>query len=84
MHSSCAGGQCIPGASVTVGTSEETAARIEKMGCIHVQSPATEAVTDREKGIVTTPAYMTAAGPAEVFRGAVEMVRQLDALVSPS
>lgn len=76
--------RCVPGASVTVGTSEETAAQIEKMGCIHVQCPATEAVTDREKGIVTTPAYMTAAGPAEVFRGAVEMVRQLDALVSPS
>ncbi len=76
--------RCIPGASVTVGTQGETAARIEKMGCTHVQCPATEAVTDREKRIVTTPAYMTAAGPAEVFRGAVEMVRELDSLISPS
>ena len=76
--------RCIPGASVTVGTRGETATLIEKMGCLHVQCPPAKAVTDKVMGIVTTPAYMTAAGPGEVFRGAVEMVRELDSLISPS
>lgn len=76
--------RCIPGVSVTIGDHGETAALIREMGCIHVECSATEAFTDNSGKIVSTPAYMTARGPEEVFRGAVEMVKKLDSLVSPS
>ena len=76
--------RCIPGAAVTIGTDRDTAFLIEEMGGRHIECPASEAVADPDLRIVTTPAYMTAAGPEEVYRGAVEMVRKLDSLVSPS
>ena len=76
--------RCIPGISVTIGTNGKTAALIREMGCTHVECSATRAFSDSEMKIVSTPAYMSAKGPEEVFRGAVEMVKKLDVLVSPS
>jgi len=74
--------RCIPGATVTTGTDPKTAKLIEEMGCHHVECSTEEAVTDTEFRIVTTPAYMKAKGPAQVYRGAVRMVEELDKLVS--
>ena len=76
--------RCIPGVSVTVGTDKKTADMLREMGCSHVECSASEAHADKGMKVVSTPAYMTAKGPEEVFRGAVEMVKKLDSLVSPS
>jgi enhancing lycopene biosynthesis protein 2 len=71
----------LPGVTVTIGTDEETAAAIEKMGANHESCAADDAVTDRKNRLVTTPAYMLASGPAEVYAGAVRMVEELKGLL---
>ena len=60
------------------------AALIEEMGCRHVECSAAEAVADPDMMVVTTPAYMTAKGPGEVYAGALEMISKLDSLITPS
>lgn len=70
----------IPGARLTIGTHPETADAINAMGAVHVECPVNESVVDKEKKLVTTPAYMLANGPAEVFEGAVNMVEKLGEL----
>lgn len=76
--------RCLPGAAVTIGSHRETAALIEEMGCRHVECSAAEAVADPDMMVVTTPAYMTAKGPGEVYAGALEMISKLDSLITPS
>lgn len=70
----------IPGARLTIGSHPETAAAINAMGAVHVNCPVNDSVVDMERKIVTTPAYMLASGPAEVFEGAVSMVEKLGEL----
>lgn len=70
----------IPCARLTIGTHPETADAINSMGAIHVNCPVNESVVDKEKKLVTTPAYMLANGPAEVFEGVVNMVEKLGEL----
>lgn len=70
----------IPGARLTIGSHPETAAAINAMGAEHVTCAVDDVVVDRERKIVTTPAYMLASGPAEVFEGAVSMVDKLGEL----
>lgn len=70
----------VPGARVTVGNDPKTARAIETMGAVHVECSVDEAVVDPERKIVTTPAYMLAEGPAQVYAGAVRMVQKLDGL----
>ncbi|MCD4776325.1 MAG: isoprenoid biosynthesis glyoxalase ElbB [Candidatus Aegiribacteria sp.] len=70
----------IPLARLTIGTHPETADAINSMGAIHVNCPVNESVVDKEKKLVTTPAYMLANGPAELFEGVVNMVEKLGEL----
>ncbi|MCD4848857.1 MAG: isoprenoid biosynthesis glyoxalase ElbB [Candidatus Aegiribacteria sp.] len=70
----------IPGARLTIGSHPETADAINVMGAVHVNCPVNDSVVDIERKIVTTPAYMLASGPAEVFEGAVSMVEKLGEL----
>ncbi len=70
----------IPGVRLTIGSHPETADAINSMGAVHVNCPVNDSVVDRERKIVTTPAYMLASGPAEVFEGAVSMVEKLGEL----
>jgi len=70
----------IPGARLTIGSHPETADAINTMGAVHVNCPVNESVVDRERKLVTTPAYMLASGPAEVFEGALSMVEKLGEL----
>ncbi|PIE52861.1 isoprenoid biosynthesis protein ElbB [Candidatus Fermentibacteria bacterium] len=74
--------RCIPGATVTTGNDSNTAEAIEKMNCSHMECSAEEVIVDRKNRIITTPAYMTATGPGEVFKGAVRMVEELDRMIS--
>lgn len=71
----------IPGASVTIGTDPGTAARIRAMGCDHVDCSAEQVHVDHVNKIVTTPAYMAAGGPAQVFQGALNMIEALEELI---
>jgi len=70
-----------PGVKVTVGNDPEVAQKIEAMGAKHVECPVDDAVTDEKMRVVTTPAYMLAGGPAEVYAGAVRMVEELEGLL---
>lgn len=70
----------IPGARLTIGSNPETADAINTMGAVHVNCPVNDSVVDKEKKLVTTPAYMLANGPAEVFEGALSMVEKLGEL----
>ena len=47
-------------ANMTIGYDETTSADILSMGSKHVECPVSEMIIDKEKKIVTTPAYMEA------------------------
>jgi len=51
------------------------------MGAVHEECEVDQAVVDVENRVVTTPAYMLAKGPLEVFRGAESMVEGLNSLL---
>jgi enhancing lycopene biosynthesis protein 2 len=70
----------IPGARLTIGNDPGTANAINAMGAVHVDCRVNQSVVDIERRLVTTPAYMLASGPAEVFEGAVSMVEKLGEL----
>lgn len=62
---------------ITIGNDAATATAIEKMGAQHVACVATDCVVDTAHKIVTTPAYMLASGPAEVFEGVRKLVAEV-------
>jgi len=62
---------------LTIGTDKGTAQGLEKLGAKHVECAVEDIVVDEKNRIVTTPAYMTAKGPAEVFKGIDKMVGQV-------
>jgi len=64
-------------ARVTIGNDKDTAAVIAAVGCSHIECPADDIVVDEQYKIVTTPAYMLAEGPAQVFAGVSKLVRKV-------
>jgi enhancing lycopene biosynthesis protein 2 len=54
---------------LTIGTDEGTAKGLEAMGAQHVACAVTELVVDREKKLVSTPAYMLGKRISEVAEG---------------
>ena len=62
---------------MTIGNDRQTAAAMNTMGVQHVECPVTEAVTDEQYKIVTTPAYMLAQGPAQVYEGIRKLVNEV-------
>ena len=65
------------GAKLTIGTDADTAGAMIVMGAKHVECPTTDAVVDFENKIISTPAYMTATGIAQVFEGVKKTVDAL-------
>ena len=65
------------GVKLTIGTCEETAAKIEKLGASHVAAKVDEIVVDEAQKVVTTPAYMLASGPAEAASGIDKLVAKI-------
>jgi enhancing lycopene biosynthesis protein 2 len=65
---------------VTIGTDEETAGALESMGAKHVSCPVREFVVDRERKLITTPAYMLAQNMSEAAEGIEKTVRELLAM----
>jgi len=71
---------CGAGSRCTIGNDAETAAAIEEMGGEHLACPVSEARVDKERKLVTTPAYMLAGGVAEAYSGISECVKEVLAL----
>jgi enhancing lycopene biosynthesis protein 2 len=67
---------------LTIGDDAGTAAALETMGVSHVEAAVTEAVTDPDRRVVSTPAYMLGQGPAEVFEGIRKCVDSVLAMVA--
>ena len=62
---------------LTIGTDQQTAAALQKMGTEHVACPVREFVVDRQNKIVSTPAYMLAGRISEAAEGIEKTVRAL-------
>lgn len=62
---------------VTIGNDEGTAAAIENMGAIHINSTHGEIVTDKKYKLVTTPCYMLDATINQIGDGAENLVKRV-------
>ena len=62
---------------LTIGSDPGTAAAIGKMGGEHVSCEGGRAVVDKEKRLVTTPAYMLDSSISEVSAGIEKLVAEL-------
>jgi len=68
------------GTTCTIGTDADTAAAIEAMGANHQACPVNEIVIDKEKKVVTTPAYMLAGSVMEAASGIDQLVEEVLAM----
>lgn len=68
------------GTLCTIGTDAGTAAAIEAMGGKHQNCPVDSAVVDKEKKVVTTPAYMLAGSISEAASGINKLVDEVIAM----
>ncbi|MEH6583061.1 MAG: isoprenoid biosynthesis glyoxalase ElbB [Halioglobus sp.] len=71
---------CGEGSQCTIGNDEETAVAIAAMGATHLECPVSEARVDKERKLVTTPAYMLAGSVSEAYSGISECVAELLAM----
>jgi enhancing lycopene biosynthesis protein 2 len=62
-------------ARLTIGTDPGTASTLTRMGADHRDCPVGDTVVDRERKIVTTPAYMLATRISEAAEGIEKLVR---------
>ncbi len=62
---------------VTIGHDAGTASAINTTGATHVEADAEEIVADDALNIVSTPAYMEAKNPAQVFAGISALVENI-------
>ena len=67
--------------SLTIGNEAETAAAISKMGHKHAACRVDEICSDRNNGVVSTPAYMLANDLAEAWRGIEKLVDEVLVMV---
>lgn len=70
-------GQQLPGLNLTIGNDAATADHLRGFGAHHTDSPVIEAVTDDPNRIVTCPAYMLEATPAQVYEGIRNAVNEV-------
>ena len=68
-------------ADLTIGSDEKTASDINTMGSNHIACPAKETIVDKDKKIVSTPAYMEAKNMAEAADGIEKLVNEVLALI---
>lgn len=66
-----------PDAKLTIGFDKDTAAAITEMGGVHVECPAVDHVVDKERKLVSTPAYMLDARIGEVATGIEKLVNEV-------
>jgi enhancing lycopene biosynthesis protein 2 len=70
------------GVQVTIGHDAGTAEAINKTGASHVETDATGLVVDESMKIASTPAYMEATNPAQVFEGISKLVEHIAQQIS--
>lgn len=63
--------------SLTIGTDPGTASALEAMGARHVDCPVREVVVDRERKLISSPAYMLASRISEAADGIEKTVKAL-------
>ena len=68
-------------AEMTIGSDKSTANDIKTMGSTHVTCSVTEMVVDKEKKIITTPAYMEAQSIKEAAEGIEKLVVEILSMV---
>ena len=71
-------------ATLTIGTDAGTAKALEAMGQAHEACPVDRFVVDRERRIVTSPAYMLASDIAEAATGIERTVDALLEMLAPA
>ena len=62
---------------VTIGRDAGTAQAVVATGATHIEAGADEIVVDESLNIVSTPAYMEAQNPAQVFEGISALVKSI-------
>jgi enhancing lycopene biosynthesis protein 2 len=70
-------GQQQPPVMLTIGTDKDTAATLDTMGVKHVACPVNEVVVDKQRKIVTTPAYMLADNIAQAAVGIETAIQRM-------
>lgn len=65
------------GVKVTIGRDKGTASAINATGATHVDADAESIVVDYTNNIVSTPAYMEAQNPAQIFKGISALVENI-------
>jgi enhancing lycopene biosynthesis protein 2 len=71
---------CGEGVECTIGTDLETASAIEQTGAKHINCPVDKAHVDKDKKLVSTPAYMLAGSVSEAAAGIRECVAEMLAM----
>ncbi len=66
---------------MTLGNDQQIAEIVNSLGMQHIDTPVSEACVDKTYKIVTTPAYMLAKNPAEVYSGINQLVIKLLELI---
>ena len=67
--------------SLTIGNDEQTANDLTTMGAKHVTCPVQEIVVDKDKKVVSTPAYMLAGRISEAADGIEKLVKEVIDLI---
>ena len=62
---------------LTLGAADNNSADLKKTGAQHVECPVNDFITDRDHKLITSPAYMYTANPAEVFEGISGLAKEL-------
>ena len=62
------------GPELTIGNDAGTAGALETLGATHVECPVTEFVVDRDRKLITSPAYMLAQNISEASEGITKTV----------
>lgn len=70
------------GAEITIGNDKDTASKLETMGAKHVDKCVNEVVIDKERLIVSTPAYMLGKNLVEVEEGISNLVKEISNLLT--
>ena len=65
------------GPALTIGNDADTAGAMETLGATHIECPVTEFVIDRERKLITSPAYMLAQNISEAAEGIEKTVAAL-------
>ena len=65
------------GPALTIGNDADTAGAMETLGATHIECPVTEFVIDRERKLITSPAYMLAQNISEAAEGIEKTVNAL-------